>query len=85
MTQYIGRVSFKHLKEEDDLETEVAAMSLAFCTESGCGSSCFVFEVGDCGEPHAHFYFESAKSDATLRRLLQKHFRLPARVCYASP
>lgn len=81
MTQYVGRVSFKHFKDLEDLETEMASLALAFCVETGVDAPCFVFEVGDCGEPHAHFYFESLKSDATLRRSLQKHFKLPPKVC----
>lgn len=81
--QYVGRVSFKHLKEEEDIELEASSMSLAFCVEAGVKSPVFVFEVGDCGEPHAHFFFESSKSAATIRRLLQKHFKLPAKVCDA--
>lgn len=80
MTQYVGRISFKHLKDEEDLEAHVSEMALALCVEMGCESPCFVFEVGDCGEPHCHFYFETVKSEATVRRLLQKHFRLPPRV-----
>jgi hypothetical protein len=79
--QYVGRISFKHFQEEaQDLEAEMAALSFAFCVESGVGEPLFVFEVGDCGEPHAHFYFESVKSEATLRRLLVKHFKLPPKV-----
>lgn len=78
--QYVGRLSFKHLKEEEDIEVEASAMSLAFCVEAAVDAPCFIFEVGDCGEPHAHFYFETGKSAATVRRLLQKHFRLPAKV-----
>lgn len=79
--EYVGRISFKHLKDEaEDLEAHAAALCLAFCCETGVAEPLFVFEVGDCGEPHGHFYFESVKAEATLRRLLQKHFRLPLKV-----
>lgn len=83
MNPFIGRISFKHFKDEDDLETYVSSLALAFAVESGVHAAAVIFEVGDCGEPHAHFYFETPKSEASIRRLLQKHFKLPPRVRYA--
>lgn len=80
MPEFVGRLSFKHFKEEEDLETFTAGLCLQFCSEVNPEDPCFVFEVGDCGEPHAHFYFKTAKSEGTIRRLLQKHFTLPPRV-----
>jgi len=82
MTQFVGRLSFKHLSPGEDLEVNASAMCLAFCVEAEPEEPCFVFEVGECGEPHAHFYFNSKKSEASVRRMLQKHFSLPPRVCY---
>lgn len=81
MPQFIGRLSFKHLKDEPNIEDAAAQLCLSFVAESSVEASCFVYEVGDCGEPHAHFYFQTQKSDGTIRRLLRKHFRLPEKVC----
>ena len=75
-TKFVGRVSLKHL--EGDVEVLAKEMCLAFAAEGGFPEHCFVFELGDVEkEPHLHFYLETAKSDATLRRLLQKAFDLP--------
>lgn len=82
MTQYVGRVSFKHLKEEDDLEAVVSKMAFDCIAEMGDAQApFFVYEEGDCGEPHAHFYFRTVKSRSSVERLLKKHFRLPPKVC----
>lgn len=80
--KYVGRVSFKHLKEEEDLEAVVSKMAFDFACEVGDAvAPCFVYEEGDCGEPHAHFYFGSRKSRSSLERLLKKWFKLPPKVC----
>lgn len=84
MTQYVGRISLKHLVDREtdvSVEDEARGMVLAFVADSGVQASCFVFELGSINEePHLHFYFESSKSRATLVRMLKRHFELPEKV-----
>lgn len=83
MTQYVGRVSFKHYEGDlDAIFVEAKKDCLSFAVEMGeMGTPCFIFEVGECGEPHAHFYFRTTKSLSTVQRILKRHFRLPPKVC----
>lgn len=81
MTQYVGRISFKHY-EKEGLEEKARIDCMAFKVEMGdMGTPVFIFEVGDCGEPHAHFYFRTHKGRSTVERALKKHFHLPPKVC----
>jgi len=84
MTKYIGRVSHKHKKglpDYADLPTQCGADWLAFfAAKGGHSGDLAVYEEGECGEPHSHFFFESNKSLSTLQGLLKKHHGLPPKV-----
>lgn len=77
--QYVGHVSCKSFVEPYDRDACVARakeLFLAFVAEGGFAEICAVFEEGtESGNPHFHFYLESAKSPQSLRRLFEKHFR----------
>lgn len=81
-TQYIGRISLKHVaypgKNVEDFAREAC---LIFSSEVSASAPCFVFEYGSANEePHLHFYFESAKSLSKCQSALKKAFELPPRV-----
>lgn len=84
MAQFRGRISFKHLVVGADgvsIEDQAKLQCLDFVSRTGVSKHCFIFEEGTvAGEPHAHFYFESAKSASTLVKNLKQAFRLPDRV-----
>lgn len=78
--KFVGHVSLKSLVDgEFSRESVVAAAkaaTLAFVAEGGFVEYCAVYEEGTKnGGPHFHFYLESSKSQSTLRRLIEKHFR----------
>lgn len=80
-TQYIGRISLKHVTEGKNVEDFAREACLIFSSEVSASAPCFVFEYGSAHEePHLHFYFESSKSLSKCQSALKKAFELPPRV-----
>lgn len=75
--RFVGHVSLKSFGTERSVVVQSAKeVVLAFVAEGAFRSVVFVYEEGaEHGGPHAHYYVESSKSEATLRRLFAKHFR----------
>lgn len=78
--KFVGHVSLKSFVDGEFARQSVVDAAkpavLAFVAEGGFTEFCAVYEEGtENGGPHFHFYLESAKSQPTLRRLFEKHFR----------
>lgn len=80
MSIYIGHVSLKAFAptpyNRADCVSAAKETMLPFVAEGSFKSFRAVFEEGtECGQPHFHFYLETAKSSQTVRRLFAKHWR----------
>lgn len=78
--KFVGHVSLKSFVDGEFARQSVVDLAkpavLAFVAEGGFSDFCAVYEEGtENGAPHLHFYLESAKSQSTLRRLFEKHFK----------
>lgn len=88
--QYVGRVSLKHFEGVAEYlatpELEARSRLVAWMTTpefSKYPCSLFVYEEGEEGQPHLHFYLESNLQVSAVSNMLKRLFSLPPNVRHA--